>query len=138
MAFSPVGRLLAAAASSSDVDTSSQVFVWTTAGWRRRGTASLGDRSPRALAFTPDGGQLVVAAGTATDPSRILRLVADDLEELDTFDATQQVQDLVPDADGRSLLLAGDGRSVQRHRLDDGRLLGELGQHPATVRALAL
>jgi WD40 repeat protein len=83
------------------------------------------------------GTGLVIAAGSATDPSRILRLGAADLEELDTFDAAQQVQDLVADVDGRSLLLAGD-RGVQRRALDDGRLLGELGQHPSTVRALAL
>jgi WD40 repeat protein len=97
VAFSPDGSLLAAAASSSSIRTTSQVAVWATAGWRRRGAVSLEHRSPIALAFTPDGGQLVVAAGTAPDPSRILRL--------------------------RAAYLT---------------LLGKLGQHPSTVRALAL
>jgi WD40 repeat protein len=145
-AFSADGGLLAVtAADDSGTATRYQIHVWETGQFQLRGVIDAGDDFPTALAFTPDGSQLLATVytslsvtGDAPERSELRGWRTADLTEVDSADlGEQQAVHLAVSPDGRTLAVAGTDRNVALRDLTGGRATRTIADHPSTVRQVA-
>jgi WD40 repeat protein len=84
----------------------------------RWGTGSVKD-----VAWSPDGGELLIASSIG-----IYRLASDTLQQRAFIDTTVQIETIAVSPDGRTLALGGDAGEVHLLELDSGRLLHVLSE----------
>ncbi len=104
----------------------------------RAGDPPKADSSPvRALAYSPDGKILVAGAGKRDQPGVLLAWDGDTLKPRWQRNGPAGFTSVSFAPDGKELAVACGKTVAPRIEASTGRELGEVGPHPATVRAVA-
>jgi len=153
MAVSADGRWLAAAdqnPSDGVGPNDNKIHIWEVATLEEHAVLSLGDEWPSELVFAPAGDRLVALtsdqgnglAGSDRDGPTAARMVtwrAPDFDDMKRVPlGTDTLSTMIFTPDGRSVLTAGTNAVIQVRDAATGRLRYEFGQHPSTIRQLAI
>ncbi|MGH3876941.1 MAG: WD40 repeat domain-containing protein, partial [Actinophytocola sp.] len=152
MAVSPDGRWVAAGherAQGGD-EPDYRIHVWDAKNLTEHAVLELDKQWPVTLAFAPDGDRLLALTssggvgtpGSDPDGDTAASLLTwrtpdfDDEKRVSLGNDSLLTADLTPD--GRTLVTAGTGGTLQLRDAETGRLRTEIGRHPSTVRKLAV
>lgn len=151
MVVSPDGRWLAAAhddATSHEPLHDNKIHIWDVATLTEHAVLDLGAFWPRTMTFTPDGSRLLAltrsAASTGSDPNRdtaasvITWTTPDFNRERRISLGTGTLDTVVYAPGGKTIITTGTDGTLQIRDATTGRVHAEFGQHPSTVRQLAI